>query len=485
MMNTAKSVLRSAKNFTFGFTDMQIKTREATSNDPGGPTTHAMNEIASATFDECKFREVMSILRKRLNDHGKNWRHVYKSLLIIDYCIQFGSERVIDYALRNIQLIKTLKEFQYTDGQGRDHGAAVRQKSRELTALLMDMEQSAGGIGTRETAGTRYNRQRNSDTWSNGGGGGGGGLRRSISSLSLNAQQRRNSASPAINGGLSEAEALKVALEASRADILASQQRQLNAAETGRGREGTGAGSNVGKLVDLMGQDEEEDQEEDNALFPMNGQYNGFNGSGSMINSQYASAEFRNTPFNNSTCGNFQLNSSLNGQAQFHNAQYPSNNLSAPQYSNAPYSAPQYPSNGQYSNSPFIPQQGHPYAQPQFPGPCNPAGQFSFYSQPQTFSQPQLPQQFYGQPQSFEALNASSSALFPPVPLASDPFQASSTSHSAMNPFVAAGPNEVIGQEKQLVDLRPSSLLTNPFANGGGGVQESANGGKPSRENFQ
>lgn len=31
---------------------MQIKVREATSNDPCGPTTHSMNEIASATFDE-------------------------------------------------------------------------------------------------------------------------------------------------------------------------------------------------------------------------------------------------------------------------------------------------------------------------------------------------------------------------------------------------------------------------------------------------
>ena len=454
-MNTAKSVLRSAKNFTFGFTDMQIKTREATSNDPGGPTTHAMNEIASATFDELKFREVMSILRKRLNDHGKNWRHVYKSLLIIDYCIQFGSERVIDYALTNIQLIKTLKEFQYTDTQGRDHGAAVRQKSRELTALLLDMDQLNAVAGANRDNG-RFNRQRNSDTWSNGGG---GGLRRSISSLSLNAQQRRTSSSPAVNGGLSEAEALKVALEASRADILASQQKP-------------NAGANVGKLVDLMGEDSEDEESAGEKFYGMSGQFS----NGNMGSSQSGLPQLNN-------CNPAYPQLTAPQYSQLNNSPYPP--LSNGQAFNSPYPqqlyAPQYP---QLNNSGHYPQ-----SSAQFSHPCNLPQQFtpgypghnSLYSQPQAFSQPQLPQQFYGQSQSFESVNASSSALFPPLPLATDPFQTANV--PSMNPFVAgpdAGP-----QEKQLVDLRPSSLLTNPFgAVGNGGIQESGSG-KSSREYFQ
>ena len=31
---------------------------------------------------------------KRLNDHGKNWRHVYKSLVLLEYLIKTGSEKV-------------------------------------------------------------------------------------------------------------------------------------------------------------------------------------------------------------------------------------------------------------------------------------------------------------------------------------------------------------------------------------------------------
>ena len=31
---------------------------------------------------------------KRLNDHGKNWRHVYKALVLLEYLIKTGSEKV-------------------------------------------------------------------------------------------------------------------------------------------------------------------------------------------------------------------------------------------------------------------------------------------------------------------------------------------------------------------------------------------------------
>ena len=47
----AKAALRQAKNITKGFTDIQIKVREATSNDPWGPSGSQMAEIAADTFD--------------------------------------------------------------------------------------------------------------------------------------------------------------------------------------------------------------------------------------------------------------------------------------------------------------------------------------------------------------------------------------------------------------------------------------------------
>lgn len=63
------------------------------------------------------------MLDKRLNDKGKNWRHVLKALKVLDYCLHEGSENVVVWAKDNIYIIKTLREFQYLDEEGRDQGA--------------------------------------------------------------------------------------------------------------------------------------------------------------------------------------------------------------------------------------------------------------------------------------------------------------------------------------------------------------------------
>lgn len=67
-------------------------------------------------------QDIMEILDKRLNDKGKNWRHVLKSLKVLDYCLHEGSEHVVTWARNNIYIIKTLREFQYVDEESRDVG---------------------------------------------------------------------------------------------------------------------------------------------------------------------------------------------------------------------------------------------------------------------------------------------------------------------------------------------------------------------------
>lgn len=95
----------------------------ATSNDPWGPTGTDMSEIAQLTFNGSNdFYEIMDMLDKRLNDKGKNWRHVLKSLKVLDYCLHEGSELVVTWARKNVYIIKTLREFQYVDDDGRDVG---------------------------------------------------------------------------------------------------------------------------------------------------------------------------------------------------------------------------------------------------------------------------------------------------------------------------------------------------------------------------
>jgi hypothetical protein len=46
------SFLVYSKNYAKGYSDMQIRVREATSNDPWGPSGTIMNEIAQATFNK-------------------------------------------------------------------------------------------------------------------------------------------------------------------------------------------------------------------------------------------------------------------------------------------------------------------------------------------------------------------------------------------------------------------------------------------------
>ncbi|CAI4215434.1 unnamed protein product [Parascedosporium putredinis] len=134
-------IMRSVKNVTKGYSSVQVKVREATSNDSWGPTGTQMSEIAQLTFNlGSDFVDIMDMLDKRLNDKGKNWRHVLKALKVLDYCLHEGAERVVTWARQNIYIIKTLREFQYVDEEGRDVGQNVRVAAKELTSLIMDEE---------------------------------------------------------------------------------------------------------------------------------------------------------------------------------------------------------------------------------------------------------------------------------------------------------------------------------------------------------
>ncbi|OJA13784.1 hypothetical protein AZE42_12644 [Rhizopogon vesiculosus] len=78
MLYFGKGFLRIAKNYTKGYSGTQAKVRDATSNDPWGPSGTQMNEIAKLTYNQNDFVEIVEMLDKRLLDKDKNWRHVFK-----------------------------------------------------------------------------------------------------------------------------------------------------------------------------------------------------------------------------------------------------------------------------------------------------------------------------------------------------------------------------------------------------------------------
>lgn len=137
--STMAPIRRAVKNVIHNYTDSQVKVREATSNDPWGPSSTLMSEIADLTYNVVAFSEIMQMVWKRLNDHGKNWRHVYKALVLLDYLIKTGSEKVAQQCKENIFAIQTLKDFQYVENN-KDQGVNVREKAKQLVALLKDDE---------------------------------------------------------------------------------------------------------------------------------------------------------------------------------------------------------------------------------------------------------------------------------------------------------------------------------------------------------
>jgi ENTH domain len=72
----------------------------------------------------------MDILDMRLNDNGKHWRRIIKSLKVLTYCLHKGSEYFITWTRKNIYVIKRLYDFQYTDEDDGDVGQRSKRVSR-------------------------------------------------------------------------------------------------------------------------------------------------------------------------------------------------------------------------------------------------------------------------------------------------------------------------------------------------------------------
>ncbi|XP_067324494.1 ENTH domain-containing protein 1 [Anolis sagrei] len=129
---------RHVKNFVKNYSEAEIKVREATSNDPWGPSSSLMSEISDLTYNMVSLSEIMSMIWHRMNDHGKNWRHVYKSLTLLDYLLKNGSKKVIQLCQEGFFNIQVLKDFQHLDEAGKDQGFHVREKAKQILALLKD-----------------------------------------------------------------------------------------------------------------------------------------------------------------------------------------------------------------------------------------------------------------------------------------------------------------------------------------------------------
>lgn len=118
---------------------MESKVREATNDEAWGPTGQLMQELAQATFSYEYFPEVMAMLwRRMLIDNQSNWRRTYKALIVLNYIVKNGAERAVTSAREHIYDLKSLENYSYIDENGKDCGANIRIRVKQLIEFIQN-----------------------------------------------------------------------------------------------------------------------------------------------------------------------------------------------------------------------------------------------------------------------------------------------------------------------------------------------------------
>ncbi|ELR15369.1 ENTH domain containing protein [Acanthamoeba castellanii str. Neff] len=97
-----------------------------------------MQSLAQASFSYADLPIVMNTLWRRMADTGKDWRHVYKSMIVLDFLIKHGSEQAIREMRYHIVDLQNLTSFQYMDENYQDVGQSVRERAKKVLELLHD-----------------------------------------------------------------------------------------------------------------------------------------------------------------------------------------------------------------------------------------------------------------------------------------------------------------------------------------------------------
>ncbi|CAL8107419.1 unnamed protein product [Calicophoron daubneyi] len=140
LYNKSKEIADKLTNVVMNYTEVEAKVREATSDEPWGPRSQLMLQIAQYTFTHSTYLEVMGTLWRRLHSETPSWRRIYKSLLLLDFLLKNGSESVANGVRDHIYDLRTLDSFQSYDENGKDQGVNVRMKVQEIIDLIQDSE---------------------------------------------------------------------------------------------------------------------------------------------------------------------------------------------------------------------------------------------------------------------------------------------------------------------------------------------------------
>jgi hypothetical protein len=155
------------------YTEVEAKVREATNDEQWGPHGSLMQEISQFTYQYEHYTEVMGMLWKRMFPEKKNWRSTYKSLLLLNYLLKHGAEKVVTSAREHLYDLRSLENYSLVDENGKDQGVNIRQRCKEVLEFVQDDDRLR-----EERKKAKKNKEKYVGIQSDGFGGSGGGSSR-------------------------------------------------------------------------------------------------------------------------------------------------------------------------------------------------------------------------------------------------------------------------------------------------------------------
>mmetsp|Transcript_8871 Transcript_8871/g.13168 ORF Transcript_8871/g.13168 Transcript_8871/m.13168 type:complete len:530 (-) Transcript_8871:55-1644(-) len=135
------STFKAVKNTVMQIGPIEAKVREATSQQTAGTNNRLKQEIAQWSFDYENCRIILETIRRRMGETGKQYRHVQKSLQLLEHLLLNGSDLVLDVAKSSDWKfqIRSLKSYQaYDEESHKEVGKPTRDAAIRVLRLVKD-----------------------------------------------------------------------------------------------------------------------------------------------------------------------------------------------------------------------------------------------------------------------------------------------------------------------------------------------------------
>jgi len=117
--------------------ETEKKVFEALNNKNWGASSTTLNDISQETYSYDKFQKIFKLIWEAADSPPRNWRKVFKALMLCEYLVKNGCERCVDEIRDHSFRVRQLQDFNYYE-EKLDRGQGVREKAKQLVELLAD-----------------------------------------------------------------------------------------------------------------------------------------------------------------------------------------------------------------------------------------------------------------------------------------------------------------------------------------------------------